>query len=66
MSHLEITGWANGRERLGRVESYQEGAKKKLVVIEDTGQLRDSEKTGLSDDKLQVLFTEEETIKFQK
>ena len=48
------------------MESYQEGAKKKLVVIEDTGQLRDSEKTGLSDDKLQVLFTEDETIKFQK
>lgn len=63
---MEITGWANGRERLGWEESYQEGAKKKLVVIEDTGQLRDSEKTGLSDDKLQVLFTEEETIKFQK
>lgn len=52
----------------GERESYQEeeGAKKKLVVIEDTGQFRDSEKTGLSGNQLQVLFTEEGTIKFQK
>ena len=54
------------KEDLSEIQKQKEGAKKKLVVIEDTGQLRDSEKTGLSDDKLQVLFTEEETIKFQK